>query len=134
MRQRQHNSMGCAPLARSRGSAEVSFDTPQASAGDTSRENLYPPDVEDLASAHARGRKSDPSIRLSVTPELLTTKQAGKFLGVPPGTLAQWRSERRGPPYIKLEGRLVRYRAADLQDYLSRHTVETEIDIVSAKR
>jgi len=56
---------------------------------------------------------------------LLTPKQAAEFLGVPSGTLAQWRSERRGPPYIKLEDRLVRYRRSDLEEYLAGHVVAT---------
>lgn len=50
---------------------------------------------------------------------LLTCREAGEFLGVPESALAQWRSQRRGPPYIKLEGRLVRYRLSDLETYLS---------------
>jgi predicted DNA-binding transcriptional regulator AlpA len=58
---------------------------------------------------------------------LLSPKQASEFLGVPEGTLAQWRSQRRGPPYIKLEGRLVRYRSSDLEDYLSGHRVGTDL-------
>jgi len=57
---------------------------------------------------------------------LLTPKEAAEFLGIPPGTLAQWRSQRRGPPYIKLEERLVRYRHADLEEYLSGHLVDTD--------
>jgi excisionase family DNA binding protein len=55
---------------------------------------------------------------------LLTPKEAAEFLGIPLGTLAQWRSQRRGPPYIKLEERLVRYRHSDLEEYLSGHLVE----------
>ncbi len=55
---------------------------------------------------------------------LLSPKQAAEFLGVSLDTLAQWRSQRRGPPYVKLEGRLVRYRAADLESYLAQHAVE----------
>jgi excisionase family DNA binding protein len=57
---------------------------------------------------------------------LLTPKEAAEFLGVPSGTLAQWRSERRGPPYIKLEDRLVRYRRSDLEEYLAAHAVATD--------
>ena len=57
---------------------------------------------------------------------LLTPKQAAEFLGVPSGTLAQWRSERRGPAYIKLEDRLVRYRRSDLEEYLAGHVVATK--------
>lgn len=69
----------------------------------------------------ARGKTAS-SIRLSV---LLTPRQAADFLGVPESTLAQWRSQRRGPPYIKLESRLVRYRVAELEAYLAGHAVET---------
>jgi excisionase family DNA binding protein len=67
-------------------------------------------------------------------PRLLTPKEAADLLGVPEGTLAQWRSQRRGPSYIKLEGRLVRYRASDLENYLSRHAVETELDHHNSSR
>ncbi len=59
---------------------------------------------------------------------LLTPRQAGEYLGLPETTLAQWRSQRRGPPYIKLESRLVRYRRAHLEGWLARQTVETEVD------
>jgi len=51
---------------------------------------------------------------------------------VPEGTLAQWRSQLRGPPYIKLEGRLVRYRLADLEAWLARQTVGMEVDKIHA--
>ena len=50
---------------------------------------------------------------------LLTPAQAAEMLGIPEGTLAQWRSQRRGPTFIKLEGRLVRYRARDLEGYIA---------------
>jgi predicted DNA-binding transcriptional regulator AlpA len=58
---------------------------------------------------------------------LLTPKEAAAFLGIPEGTLAQWRSQRRGPRYIKLEERLVRYRVPDLEEYLSQHSVGTDL-------
>lgn len=59
---------------------------------------------------------------------LLTCREAAEFLGVPEGTLAQWRSQRRGPSFVKLEGRLVRYRLADLESYLSGRVVLTSHD------
>ncbi len=62
---------------------------------------------------------------------LLTPFQAAEFLGlldrrgnVSTETLAQWRSQGRGPRYIKLEKRLVRYRLSDLESYLTSHSVE----------
>jgi len=59
---------------------------------------------------------------------LLTPKEAAEFLGLPESTLAQWRSQRRGPVYVKLESRLVRYRRSDLDVYIGQHLVETEVD------
>jgi predicted DNA-binding transcriptional regulator AlpA len=59
---------------------------------------------------------------------LLTPRQAAEFLGLPESTLAQWRSQRRGPLYVKLESRLVRYRRSDLETYIGQHLVETEVD------
>lgn len=62
---------------------------------------------------------------------LLTSKQAAQYLGVPESTLAQWRSQRRGPLFVKLELRLVRYRASDLEEWIGRHVVKTEVENVS---
>lgn len=59
---------------------------------------------------------------------LLTPREAAEYLGVPETTLAQWRSQRRGPPYVKLELRLVRYRRSDLEAYVGQHLVEMEVD------
>ena len=59
---------------------------------------------------------------------LLTPREAAEFLGIPEGTLAQWRSQRRGPPYVKLESRLVRYRLSDLEAYIATHQVSTSLD------
>jgi excisionase family DNA binding protein len=58
---------------------------------------------------------------------LLTPGQAAEVLSVPRGTLAQWRSQRRGPAFVKLEGRLVRYRSTDLEKYISGRIIETEL-------
>jgi len=55
---------------------------------------------------------------------LLTSKEAADILGVPEGTLAQWRSQKRGPIYLKLEDRLVRYRRCDLEHYIKSKVVE----------
>lgn len=64
----------------------------------------------------------------SVNKSLLTCPEAAEFLGVPVGTLAQWRSQRRGPQYVKLENRLVRYRIADLEAYVSKNLRKTDVD------
>jgi excisionase family DNA binding protein len=68
------------------------------------------------------------ALKLSAVPavsaRLLTPKEASEFLGVPESTLAHWRSERRGPVYVKLEGRLIRYRKNDLEKYIGERSVE----------
>jgi predicted DNA-binding transcriptional regulator AlpA len=56
---------------------------------------------------------------------LLTPEETATFLSVSPETLAQWRSQQRGPHFIKLEGRLVRYRLSDLESYLEGQSVTT---------
>jgi excisionase family DNA binding protein len=75
------------------------------------------------------------AIKFATTPQatpLLTPKTASEFLGIPEGTLAQWRSQRRGPTFIKLEGRLVRYRASDLEQYIASRIVETEVSLANS--
>lgn len=54
---------------------------------------------------------------------LLTPKETSELLCVPEGTLAQWRSQRRGPAFLKLEDRLVRYRRSDLEHYIASKIV-----------
>jgi len=64
---------------------------------------------------------------MATTPKtLMNPEQAAEYLGVSSETLAQWRSQRRGPEYIKLEGRLVRYRMSALESYLETRIVQTE--------
>lgn len=57
--------------------------------------------------------------------KLLTPEQVADVLGVAPHTLAVWRSEKRYDfPYMKC-GRLVRYRAADVQAFVDRNLQAT---------
>jgi excisionase family DNA binding protein len=49
--------------------------------------------------------------------KLLTASDVAASTGLSEETLAQWRSQRRGIPYLKV-GRSVRYDAADVQAYL----------------
>jgi predicted DNA-binding transcriptional regulator AlpA len=58
--------------------------------------------------------------------EMLTTDAAAQVLGVAPATLDAWRCYRRsGPPFVRL-GRAVRYRRADLEQYIHGRTVRAE--------
>jgi predicted DNA-binding transcriptional regulator AlpA len=48
---------------------------------------------------------------------LLSLEQVATLTGLSLETLAQWRSQKRGIPYVKLE-RAVRYDPADVHTYL----------------
>ena len=54
---------------------------------------------------------------------LATTEAVAVFLDVPKHTLEQWRSQGKGPTYVKV-GRHVRYRMADVEKWLNEQTVE----------
>lgn len=54
----------------------------------------------------------------------LNTREAAVYLCLSPGTLAVWRSQRRGPRYSKLGARVV-YDISDLQAFATRRLIET---------
>jgi excisionase family DNA binding protein len=56
---------------------------------------------------------------IGVLPDLLTPEEVAGITGLSIDTLAQWRSQRRGLPYLKI-GRAVRYDPAEVQAYLER--------------
>ncbi len=54
---------------------------------------------------------------MGVHTKLLSVDEVASVTGLSVETLAQWRSQRRGIPYLKI-GRAVRYDPADVQVYL----------------
>ena len=60
------------------------------------------------------------------TDALLTTEEVANMTGLSRETLAQWRSQRRGIPYLKM-GRAVRYDPADVQAYLEGCRVSVSV-------
>lgn len=55
----------------------------------------------------------------AVLPDLLTPEEVAEITGLSMDTLAQWRSQKRCIPYLKI-GRAVRYDPAEVQAYLER--------------
>ena len=49
--------------------------------------------------------------------KLITADELGEALGVPKATLYAWRYRGEGPPSLKV-GRHLRYRAADVEEWL----------------
>lgn len=55
--------------------------------------------------------------------QILSRAEAARYLGIKPQTLAVWASTRRyALPYLKI-GRSVRYRIADLDEFIRTHVV-----------
>ena len=64
-------------------------------------------------------------VSVSITSEILTTKEAANYVRLGKPTLERFRISGAGPPYCKLGG-AVRYRKADLNQWLeSRLTRST---------
>jgi len=76
--------------------------------------SLTPPPLEEIARAHP-----------GWFDEAVNAAEAAKLTGVPPATLATWRSRGGGPRFLKL-GRVVRYRRRALYEWMAarelRHT------------
>ena len=49
---------------------------------------------------------------------MLTPKQAGKYLGLSEAVLRLWRAEGKGPRHFKAGDKLIRYRRADLDSWI----------------
>jgi hypothetical protein len=58
--------------------------------------------------------------------ELLKAEDVARVTGLSPETLAQWRSQKRGIPFIKISRNCVRYRQSDLDSWLVERTVLTD--------
>ena len=57
--------------------------------------------------------------------QLLNTEAASALLGCTPAALVKFRTERRGPPYVKV-GRLIRYRRLDLVRWIRSQRVSPD--------
>jgi predicted DNA-binding transcriptional regulator AlpA len=51
--------------------------------------------------------------------DLLTTKHVAAWLGVSVQTLEIWRCKRKGPPFVRLGPRSIRYRRGDVLAWLA---------------
>jgi excisionase family DNA binding protein len=60
--------------------------------------------------------------------KLLTAEEVAEQTGLSVETLAQWRSQRRGIPFVKISRNCVRYRQCDLDDWVSERIVPTSQD------
>jgi predicted DNA-binding transcriptional regulator AlpA len=59
---------------------------------------------------------------------LLTAEEIAQITGLSVETLAQWRSQKKGIPYVKISHNCVRYRLSDLDVWLVERIVRTHGD------
>lgn len=59
--------------------------------------------------------------------QMVSGPEAAKFLGISKKTIEHWRQQKKGPPFVRLSTRAVRYRIADLLAFIERKTVDNEI-------
>jgi predicted DNA-binding transcriptional regulator AlpA len=68
------------------------------------------------------------------TGRLLRAEDVARITGLSVETLAQWRSQRRGIPFVKISRNCIRYRQADLDRWLEERIVRVEDDPSNARR
>lgn len=59
---------------------------------------------------------------------LLTTRQAATYLNLSPRALEAWRLKGRGPRHVRISARAVRYRPADLEEWISDRLRDSTCD------
>jgi excisionase family DNA binding protein len=59
-----------------------------------------------------------------MTERLLKEQEVSEALNVTVACLRRWRFENRGLPFVRIGGRLVRYRQEDVRQFVSRNTQE----------
>jgi predicted DNA-binding transcriptional regulator AlpA len=71
-------------------------------------------------------QQSPDSSVLRLDSRLLSAEEVAAMTGLSVETLAQWRSQGRGIPYIKISRNCVRYRLCDLDGWISERIVRTD--------
>ena len=60
------------------------------------------------------------------TSVFLSESEAADYLGISKKTLQRWRFDHKGPAYAKLNGKLIRYHQADLDEWVDQQTITHE--------
>lgn len=68
-----------------------------------------------------KSRQGEPQMS-TPTDELHTAEAVAKFLKTTPAALNQMRYLGKGPKFIRLTGRQIRYRWSDVEDWLTKQT------------
>jgi predicted DNA-binding transcriptional regulator AlpA len=87
-----------------------------------------------MATAAKLAQVPRPGAPREKTGPLLRAEDVAEITGLSVETLAQWRSQRRGIPFLKLSRNVVRYRQDDLDAWLAERIVRVETDSFNTGR
>lgn len=73
-------------------------------------------------------RATRATARVPTVARLLTPEEVAEVTSLSLETLAQWRSQKRGPKFVKISRNCVRYRQGDLDGWVSERIVRTDQD------
>ena len=76
--------------------------------------------------ATTQGENSSRKENDSSASKLLSPRDVAAITGLSVETLAQWRSQGRGPLFVKISRNFVRYRKSDLDGWLAERIVRTD--------
>jgi excisionase family DNA binding protein len=105
-------------------SSHASSHTPSAHRETTTDRTITAPALVELDRVPEPCRQADQLERRSAASdarasvELMTVQDVARYLGVPVGTLRNWRVTGDGPPAARI-GRHVRYRRADVESWVA---------------
>lgn len=60
---------------------------------------------------------------------LLKTPETAAWIGITSGTLRHWRTQGRGPAWLRLDGFAIRYRPADVQAWIDAQASGTRGEV-----
>ena len=86
-----------------------------------------------MANSTQRERPS-PGDAARLSAKLLTPVEVAEITGLSRETLAQWRSQKRGIPYVKISRNCVRYRQIDLDQWVGERIVRVAADPNAMRR
>lgn len=72
-------------------------------------------------------RKRDDNVERPAIEKLLTPADVAALTGLSVETLAQWRSQKRGIPYLKISHNCIRYQQSDLAIWIAARKVCVEV-------
>lgn len=65
---------------------------------------------------------------MAMAPIMVDTRAAARMLGLRPITLTVWRSQGRGPKFVRVSPRCVMYRVKDLEEWAASLVVQSTKD------